>query len=85
MVGSLPIAIYLQLYAARSRRAELTRLALDVLWGVPSIVYGASIEETARLGKARIQVSASEITRRSPVMVEVIGGVLHDRCLALYA
>ncbi len=41
MVISLPIALYLQLYAARSRRAEVTRLALDVLWGVPSIVYGA--------------------------------------------
>ncbi|MBU0494757.1 MAG: phosphate ABC transporter permease PstA [Chloroflexi bacterium] len=41
LVISLPIALYLQLYAARSRRAELTRLALDVLWGVPSIVYGA--------------------------------------------
>jgi phosphate transport system permease protein len=41
MLASLPIAIYLQFYAARSRRAELTRLALDVLWGVPSIVYGA--------------------------------------------
>ncbi len=41
LVVSLPIALYLQLYAARSRRAELTRLALDVLWGVPSIVYGA--------------------------------------------
>ncbi len=38
---SLPIALYLQIYAARSRRAEITRLALDVLWGVPSIVYGA--------------------------------------------
>lgn len=38
---SLPIAIYLQLYAARSRRAELARLALDILWGIPSIVYGA--------------------------------------------
>jgi phosphate transport system permease protein len=38
---SLPIALYLNLYAARSRRAELARLALDVLWGVPSIVYGA--------------------------------------------
>jgi phosphate transport system permease protein len=38
---SLPIALYLQVYAARSRRAELARLALDVLWGVPSIVYGA--------------------------------------------
>jgi phosphate transport system permease protein len=41
MLASLPIAIYLQFYAGRSRFAELTRLALDVLWGVPSIVYGA--------------------------------------------
>ena len=41
VVVSLPIALYLQIYAGRSRRAELTRLALDVLWGVPSIVYGA--------------------------------------------
>jgi phosphate transport system permease protein len=40
LVG-LPIAIYLQFYAAGSRHAELARLALDVLWGVPSIVYGA--------------------------------------------
>jgi phosphate transport system permease protein len=37
----LPIALWLQLYAGRSRRAEVARLALDVLWGVPSIVYGA--------------------------------------------
>ena len=41
LVTSLPIALYLQLYAGGSRRAELARLALDVLWGVPSIVYGA--------------------------------------------
>lgn len=41
LVAGLPIALYLHLYAARSRRAELARLALDVLWGVPSIVYGA--------------------------------------------
>lgn len=38
---SLPIAFYLQLYAGKSRWAELARLATDVLWGVPSIVYGA--------------------------------------------
>jgi phosphate transport system permease protein len=38
---ALPIAIYLQTYAARTRHAELVRLALDILWGVPSIVYGA--------------------------------------------
>jgi phosphate transport system permease protein len=41
LLASLPIAIYLQVYAARARRAEVIRLALDVLWGVPSIVYGA--------------------------------------------
>jgi phosphate transport system permease protein len=41
LLASLPLAFYLQLYAARSRRAEAVRLALDVLWGVPSIVYGA--------------------------------------------
>jgi phosphate transport system permease protein len=40
-VISLPIALYLQLYASRSRFVELARLALDVLWGIPSIVYGA--------------------------------------------
>src|SRR5512136_2206926 len=40
-LASLPIAFYLQIYAASSRRIELARLALDVLWGVPSIVYGA--------------------------------------------
>ena len=38
---SLPIALYLNFYAARFHYAELARLALDVLWGVPSIVYGA--------------------------------------------
>lgn len=41
LLMSLPIALYLQLYAAGSRWAELVRLATDVLWGVPSIVYGA--------------------------------------------
>jgi len=37
----LPIALYLQVYAGRSRLVELVRLSLDVLWGIPSIVYGA--------------------------------------------
>jgi phosphate transport system permease protein len=41
LIASLPIALYLQVYAVRSRCGELARLALDVLWGVPSIVYGA--------------------------------------------
>lgn len=40
-IMGLPLAIYLQLYVHRSRFVELVRLALDVLWGIPSIVYGA--------------------------------------------
>lgn len=38
---SLPIALFLQIYAGRSRALQLARLSLDLLFGVPSIVYGA--------------------------------------------
>jgi len=39
---SLPLALYLNLYKARKSKAAVwTRFFLDVLWGVPSIVYGA--------------------------------------------
>ena len=39
---SLPVALFLQKdYIGKSRFATITRLSLDVLWGVPSIVYGA--------------------------------------------
>ncbi|HSA96746.1 MAG TPA: phosphate ABC transporter permease PstA [Acidobacteriota bacterium] len=39
---SLPLALYLNLYKSRgSKTAAWTRFFLDVLWGVPSIVYGA--------------------------------------------
>lgn len=42
LVFSLPMALFLNVYNRRgSRRVFITRLALDVLWGVPSIVYGA--------------------------------------------
>lgn len=39
---SLPLVFYMHLYLGkRSRLAMVTRFFLDVLWGVPSIVYGA--------------------------------------------
>jgi phosphate transport system permease protein len=38
---SLPIVLYLRAYAGRSGIARAIRLTLDILWGVPSIVYGA--------------------------------------------
>ncbi len=41
LVISLPTALYLRTYADSSRIATLVRGLLDVLWGVPSIVFGA--------------------------------------------
>jgi phosphate transport system permease protein len=39
---SLPTAMFLQTeYFGRTKAAEMIRLTLDVLWGIPSIVYGA--------------------------------------------
>lgn len=41
-VLSLPVVIFLNVYSGkRSRLAALTRFSFDVLWGIPSIVYGA--------------------------------------------
>jgi phosphate transport system permease protein len=37
---ALPMALYLEAYTRRSGWANLVRLSLDVLWGIPSIVYG---------------------------------------------
>lgn len=38
---SLPIALYLKAYLGDSKWGVYVRLSLDVLWGIPSIVYGA--------------------------------------------
>lgn len=39
---SLPVVLYLNVYAKKdSRLVTFTRFCFDVLWGVPSIVYGA--------------------------------------------
>jgi tRNA(adenine34) deaminase len=58
--------------------------SLAVWANLTTIVYGASIEKTARLGLPRIMIGAREVIERSPVMVEVIGGVLEDECMAIY-
>jgi phosphate transport system permease protein len=39
---SLPVVLYLNVYLSpQSKIATTVRIAMDVLWGVPSIVYGA--------------------------------------------
>jgi tRNA(adenine34) deaminase len=59
--------------------------SLAVRANLTTIVYGVSSEETARLTKARIRVSATDHVDKSPVMIEIIGGVLHEECRALYS
>jgi phosphate transport system permease protein len=42
LLFSLPVVLYINVYAnKKSRLASLTRFSFDVLWGIPSIVYGA--------------------------------------------
>lgn len=41
LVIGLPIALYLETYLGKSAWGYYVRMALDVLWGIPSIVYGA--------------------------------------------
>ncbi len=40
-LAAVPLVFYLHVYAGRSRMGDWLRLALDVMWGIPSIVYGA--------------------------------------------
>jgi phosphate transport system permease protein len=42
LIVSLPVVLYLHVYRRkRSEFARVVRFSLDVLWGIPSIVYGA--------------------------------------------
>lgn len=41
LILSLPIALYLNTYLREASWGRYVRLSLDVLWGIPSIVYGA--------------------------------------------
>lgn len=49
-----------------------------------TIVFGASIEETVKLGRTRINISSREIVDKSPVMIEIISGEMREQCLKLY-
>ena len=58
--------------------------SLAIWANVTTIVYGISIEETAQMGRSRINVSTKELVERSPAMVEIIGDVLREECKTLY-
>ncbi len=52
--------------------------ALAVQANLTTIVYGVSVEEAARLEKARTRVSVAGIVGKSAAMMDVIGGVLQE-------
>jgi phosphate transport system permease protein len=41
LLAGLPIVFFLHAYLGRSRLADSIRMVFDILWGIPSIVYGA--------------------------------------------
>lgn len=38
---AVPVVLYIHVYSPNGRLANNLRLALDIMWGIPSIVYGA--------------------------------------------
>ncbi|MBN1269652.1 MAG: phosphate ABC transporter permease PstA [Kiritimatiellae bacterium] len=77
---SLPVVLYINIYASRDARiGRWVRFSMDILWGVPSIVYGAfgfilmiAMGLRASLGAAIIAVSLFEL----PIMVRAMDEVL---------
>ncbi len=82
---ALPIALYLEVYAKGSRWADVVRLSLDVMWGVPSIVYGAFgftlmlvVGLRASLLAGIIVLALLELPIMTRAMDEVIKMIPHD-------
>ena len=92
-VLGLGLALYLQLFIRQSCRfVSLIRLALDVLWGIPSIVYGAFGFTLLLLLKMRASLMGGIMALallQLPVMVrgmdEVMGMVPYGLKEASYA
>lgn len=82
---ALPIALYLEVYARGSRWADVVRLSLDVMWGVPSIVYGAfgftlmlAVGLRASLLAGIIVLALLELPIMTRAMDEVIQMIPHE-------
>ncbi len=58
--------------------------SLAIWSNLTTIVFGASIEETSKMGRTRINISSRDIVDKSPTMIEIIGGEMREQCLKLY-
>ncbi|MFH0941483.1 MAG: phosphate ABC transporter permease PstA [Chloroflexota bacterium] len=95
-IVALPVALFLQReYVGRTRLAGLVRLSLDVLWGIPSIVYGAFgfiimlfLGMRASLLGGIVALTFLEIpimTRAMDEVIRTVSGDLKDASYALAA
>lgn len=89
---SLPLALYLGTYVRNSRWANFVRLSLDILWGIPSIVYGAfgftimlALGMRASLLAGILVLTLLEFPIMTRAIEEVVRMVPHDLEHASYA
>src|SRR5512139_124106 len=92
LIVSIPIVVYLTTYAHRSHLAGTMRLSLDVMWGIPSIVYAVfgfiimlAIGMRASLLAGIIVLGLIEIPIMVRAMDEVIRSVPHELREASYS
>ncbi len=92
LIISLPIALYLETYLGDSERGRYVRLSLDVLWGIPTIVYGAfgftimiAIGMRASLLAGIIVLALVELPIMTRAMDEVIRRMPEDLEQAAFA
>lgn len=78
---SIPTALYLNEYASRSRFAAFTRNSLDLLWSVPSILYGVFafiIMVYVGLGTSLLGGIIALSLLELPIMIRAIDEVLRS-------
>lgn len=79
LVIALPVVFYLHAYIGRSRWANNIRLVFDVLWGIPSIVYGAFAFALMLLIGMRASLAGGILTLalvELPIMVRTMDEVM---------
>lgn len=89
---AFPSALFLYAYLGKSTWADTMRLALDILWGIPSIVYGAfgfilmlAMGIRASLLGGIITLACLEFPIMARAMDEVIRRIPNDLPLAAFA
>ncbi len=93
--AALPVVLYIHTYARRRAWVEAVRFALDLLWGIPSIVYGVFgfalmvyLGMKASLGAGIVTVALLEFpiaARGMDEIVKLVPAALRETSLGLGA